>query len=72
MDRRITRRDFLNGVGVTLTGSIAYPWFAEGTLEQAAFAPEQSPTTIPGANEVFAARLAPGKQRTPPGRQDLV
>jgi spermidine dehydrogenase len=27
MDRAITRRDFLNGVGVALSGSIAYPWF---------------------------------------------
>jgi len=25
MDRPITRRDFLNGVGLTLTGSLAYP-----------------------------------------------
>jgi spermidine dehydrogenase len=50
MHRRITRRDFLNGVGVTLTGSIAYPWFAAGALDQAgAFAPEQSPDYYPPA-----------------------
>ena len=50
MHRRITRRDFLNGVGVTLTGSIAYPWFAAGTLDQAGtFAPEKSPHYYPPA-----------------------
>jgi spermidine dehydrogenase len=50
MQRRITRRDFLNGVGVTLTGSIAYPWFAGGRVEQAsAFAPERSPEYYPPA-----------------------
>ena len=27
MGRPITRRDFLNGVGLALTGSLAYPWF---------------------------------------------
>jgi spermidine dehydrogenase len=27
MDRSITRRDFLNGTQVALTGSILYPWF---------------------------------------------
>src|SRR5258705_7361574 len=50
MHHRITRRDFLNGVGVTLTGSIAYPWFADGTLEQTSdFAPERSPDYYPPA-----------------------
>ncbi len=28
MDRPIRRRDFLNGVGLGLTGALAYPWFA--------------------------------------------
>ena len=27
IDRPITRRDFLNGVGLALTGSLAYSWF---------------------------------------------
>jgi spermidine dehydrogenase len=50
MHRRITRRDFLNGVGVTLTGSTVYPWFAGGTIEQtSAFAPERSPDYYPPA-----------------------
>jgi spermidine dehydrogenase len=50
MHRRITRRDFLNGVGVTLTGSIAYPWFATATLDQTdPFAPEKSPDYYPPA-----------------------
>jgi hypothetical protein len=43
MDRAITRRDFLNGVSVALSGSSAYPWFggpfgglrAGGDVEQA-------------------------------------
>jgi spermidine dehydrogenase len=34
MDRSITRRDFLNGTQVALTGSILYPWFqAERTAD---------------------------------------
>jgi spermidine dehydrogenase len=48
MRRRITRRDFLNGVGVTLTGSIAYPWFTAAALDQTdTFAPEKSPDYYP-------------------------
>jgi spermidine dehydrogenase len=27
MDRRITRRDFLNGAGIALTGALGLPWF---------------------------------------------
>jgi len=48
MDRPITRRDFLNGVGLTLTGSLAYPWF-EALGQPAAFAPEKAPGYYPPA-----------------------
>ena len=48
MGRAITRRDFLNGVGVALTGTALYPWFAEGG-QAPAFAPEQAPGYYPPA-----------------------
>ena len=48
MDRPITRRDFLNGVGLALTGSLAYPWF-EALGQPAAFAPEKAPGYYPPA-----------------------
>jgi spermidine dehydrogenase len=37
MDRPIARRDFLSGVGLALTGTLAYPWY--GAAAQAASAP---------------------------------
>lgn len=43
MDRAITRRDFLNGTRVALTGSLFYPWF------QAERAPEKEPGYYPPA-----------------------
>ena len=47
---QITRRDFLNGVGVTLSGSIAYPWFGARAVEQAGvFEPEKSADYYPPA-----------------------
>src|SRR6185436_12466498 len=51
MHRRITRRDFLNGVGVTLSGSVAYPWFGARGVEQAGgvFEPEKSADYYPPA-----------------------
>ena len=50
MHRRITRRDFLNGVGVTLSGSIAHPWFGARGVEQAGvFEPEKSADYYPPA-----------------------
>jgi spermidine dehydrogenase len=57
MHRRITRRDFLNGVGVTLSGSIAYPWFngafgergTGGGDQGAAFEPEKAADYYPPA-----------------------
>src|SRR5208282_3393620 len=48
MDRPITRRDFLNGVGLALTGSLAYSWF-EALGQPAAFAPEKAPGYYPPA-----------------------
>ena len=48
MDRPIIRRDFLNGVGLALTGSLAYPWF-EALGQPAAFAPEKAPGYYPPA-----------------------
>jgi spermidine dehydrogenase len=48
MHRDITRRDFLNGAGVALTGSLAYPWFGRATPAQIdAFAPEQAADYYP-------------------------
>src|SRR5262245_21084250 len=48
LDRAITRRDFLNGVGIALTGSVTYPWFA--TAGQAAqSAPEKASASYPPA-----------------------
>ena len=50
MDRRITRRDFLSGTGVALSGSIAYPWFGARGLDQGGvFEPEKSPDYYPPA-----------------------
>src|SRR5262245_43064906 len=48
MGRAITRRDFLNGVGVALTGSALYPWFAEGS-QNPTFAPEKAAGYYPPA-----------------------
>jgi spermidine dehydrogenase len=48
MDRPITRRDFWNGVGLALTGSLVYPWF-EALGQPAAFAPEKVPGYYPPA-----------------------
>jgi spermidine dehydrogenase len=48
MDRPVTRRDFLNGVALALTGSVAYPWF-EALGQSPAFAPETAPGDYPPA-----------------------
>src|SRR5262245_23343705 len=47
MGRAITRRDFLNGVGVALTGSALYPWFVDA--QAPAFAPEKAAGYYPPA-----------------------
>jgi len=52
MDRSITRRDFLNGVGVTVGASLAIPTTVLGELLDAAdkpFAPEKQPGYYPPA-----------------------
>ena len=48
MDRDISRRDFLNGAAIALTGTLAHPWFESTALAQAAAsAPEKSPDYYP-------------------------
>jgi spermidine dehydrogenase len=48
MTRTITRRDFLNGVGVALTGALAPPpWLGAWGLEQNAGTPESAPDYYP-------------------------
>jgi len=47
MHRDITRRDFLNGVTVGLTGSMVAPAWLQAAGEQAALAPEQAPGYYP-------------------------
>lgn len=50
MSRDITRRDFLNGVGVAVTGAMVAPSRAEAsTLLSAVQAPDQSPGSYPPA-----------------------
>ena len=50
MDRDITRRDFLNGAGIALTGALAHPWFESERLPQTdVFAPEKAPDYYPPA-----------------------
>ncbi|MGD9902853.1 MAG: FAD-dependent oxidoreductase [Vicinamibacterales bacterium] len=46
MGRSITRRDFLDGARVALTGSVAYPWFADAA---AAFAQSAAAGSYPPA-----------------------
>jgi spermidine dehydrogenase len=48
MGRAISRRDFLNGVSVALTGTTVYPWFGQGD-QPAAFAPEKAADYYPPA-----------------------
>jgi len=43
VDRAITRRDFLNGVSIALTGSAVYPWFAAASQ-----VPESAPEKASG------------------------
>src|SRR5579872_2287804 len=45
MSRKITRRDFVNGISVAAAGALALP----GMLEAQQFAPEQSPDYYPPA-----------------------
>src|SRR5262245_19440097 len=47
MGRAITRRDFRNGVGLALTGSALYPWFAKAA--QAPGDPEKGAGYYPPA-----------------------
>jgi spermidine dehydrogenase len=50
MDRDITRRDFLNGAGIALTGALGRPWFESARLPQTdVFAPEKAPDYYPPA-----------------------
>jgi hypothetical protein len=49
MNRRISRRDFLNGAAVALTSSIAPGWLDAWGLS----AEPQSPETAPGYNTLF-------------------
>ena len=50
MDRAIGRRDFLNGVGVVLTGSmVAPPWLQAFAAEAQSVSPEQAPGYYPPA-----------------------
>ena len=46
MDRPIIRRDFLNGVGLALTGSLAYPWF-EASRAARRIRPREGPWILP-------------------------
>ncbi len=48
MKRRITRRDFLNGVAVTLGASLL-PYCSEKPVAEAIYAPEQAPGYYPPA-----------------------
>lgn len=48
VDRAITRRDFLNGVSIALTGSAMYPWFAAAS-QVAESAREKAPGYYPPA-----------------------
>ena len=48
LDRRITRRDFVNGVSAAAAGALLLPTWALA-LEQQAFAPEQAPGYYPPA-----------------------
>ena len=75
MDRPITRRDFLNGVGLALTGSLAYPWFE--ALGSPPHSPPRRPlditpprrwgsaaaTTVPGRSPTRCAMGRPGTPR---------
>jgi spermidine dehydrogenase len=45
MDRKIARRDFVNGIGVAAAGALALPWWAEAQEPT----PEQSPDYYPPA-----------------------
>jgi spermidine dehydrogenase len=47
MDRRIPRRDFLNGAGVALTGALGYPWF-EAAAQTATPGPDDYPPARTG------------------------
>ncbi len=52
MDRSITRRDFLNGFGIAVGGSLLFPnheWLDSFGLPQSPFAPEKSPDYYPPA-----------------------
>ena len=52
MDRKITRRDFLDGVAIAVGGSIlsaSAPWLHGLGLPDAAFAPEKNPNYYPPA-----------------------
>ncbi len=52
MDRRITRRDFLDGVAIAVGGSIlasSVPWLHGLGSDDAAFAPEKAPDYYPPA-----------------------
>jgi spermidine dehydrogenase len=48
MDRDITRRDFLNGTAIAVTGALTHPWFESAALAQAdSVDPEKSPSYYP-------------------------
>src|SRR5271165_5911771 len=50
MDRRITRRDFLNGFGIAVGGGFVlgnHEWLNSFGLPQSPFAPEKSPNYYP-------------------------
>ncbi len=52
MDRKITRRDFLDGVAIAVGGSVlaaSAPWLRALGLPDAAFAPEKDPNYYPPA-----------------------
>ena len=52
MDRAISRRDFLDGARVALTGSLAYSWFEPATVSGQA----QLPVPYPPAVTVLRGR----------------
>src|SRR5215831_17459280 len=48
MDRSVTRRDFLSGMSIALTGTLAYRWFeAQGVAQNDVFAPEKATDYYP-------------------------
>ncbi len=49
MDRPISRRDFISGVGVAVSGSLLYPWAETHGAPRKQFAPERAAGYYPPA-----------------------